>query len=50
MFMFTYPTEPCSSRTWYPGQVGDVLMLLQQIRSRYSCDVYMFTGKTWADM
>ena len=30
MFMFTYPEEPCSSRTWYPGQVCDDFLLLQQ--------------------
>jgi len=31
MFMFKYPDDPCSSRTWYPGQVGAVFLSLQHM-------------------
>ena len=30
MFMFKYPDEPCSSRTWYPSQVGIRFLSLQR--------------------
>jgi len=40
MFMFKYPDEPCSSRTWYPGQVCDAFQLLKCLVSCH-CDLLM---------
>jgi len=41
MFMFKYPDDPCSSRTWYPAQVRDVLISILCFcpsKSRQSAD------------